>query len=162
MTSSMCAICGNEKLAYGNWFLVVENPSQERLRITHWDHRLAGSCSISHACSAAHVREIFAQWITLGRLPSTSTNTLGFSSRKQNENVNAHVWDVAGQSQPIGELALHRLSMPERPEMLKSILDAVFCLVQNASYCKNDFFEESQFHPPILQEMVPMARSASV
>jgi hypothetical protein len=123
----------------------VENPREERLRITHWDHRLARNSEISHACSAPHVREILEQWIILGRLPAAFDGNIQ-AARQQNGAIHAHSWEIAGQSQPIGELAIHRHEIHERSEILKSLLDAVFCLVQNESYFPDEFSGPASLH----------------
>lgn len=155
MNSCICAICGSEKLTYGNWFLLVESPCEERLRITHWDHRLAAAASISHACGAAHAREILAQWITLGKLPFPykSMAQMNAHSPIEMRKLNSHLWEIAGQSEPIGEIAVNRRGMPEKSAMLNAILEAIYCLVQNASHYPSQFIEmTSAFPTPIPQD----------
>lgn len=157
MIQGICGVCGNDQLAYGNWFLLVQNQWQDRLRIAHWDHRLAVNPEVFHACCAIHVRELLMRWVTR----QENHPIPDFSISKSSRLIHSSVWDLAGQLQPIGELAVHRHSMCENPEMINSVLDAVSMAVESVARRFPAFADPTHFSPGLAEFTAPLARSAS-
>jgi hypothetical protein len=156
MIPGTCDVCGSNQLAYGNCFLIVENPWQDRLRIAHWEHRLAADPEVSHACCAAHVRELLMRWVTRQE-PHVSSD---FSIQKPDRSLHS-IWELAGQLQPIGELAVHRHALRENPEMTNSVLDAVCMAIEGLELQVSIFAGPTLFSPPLAGFAIPRARSAS-
>jgi hypothetical protein len=160
MISCACAICGNEKLAYGDWFLVIENPWTDRLRINHWDHRLAQSPGILHACGAGHVRDLLMHWIVSGNLPTTGMSILGPHAKGEKGWCGSPAWDLAGSVQPIGELAVDRREICDSPQTLTSVVDAIFRIVNNEARRINGLHEQPRFVVRGPQDQISTAHAA--
>jgi hypothetical protein len=132
-----CTICGECKLGTQRWFLALEDRWQDKLKIVHWDDRLAIQEGVHRACSPAHLQELVVHWMTTGTLdyPFARTTTRSASPaprRSGGWTARGHFDD--GRVKPIGELAIHRESMQrvlsENPESLRSILDALLSALQ--------------------------------
>jgi hypothetical protein len=128
-----CAICHVRRQGEGSWFLVVEKHWEDKLRVLEWDATLAGQDGVRCACSAFHVQQLVAHWMTTG--------TLGYpmavlkrprravlpwpKSRQLPKQIESN-WS-SGKS--LGELSVHRESLnrilQEQPESLLSVLDAL-------------------------------------
>lgn len=125
-----CRVCQNEKQYGEEWFLVIGNYWEDRLRILPWTERLATAEGVHAICSPWHVQQLVAHWMATGsldypfahRLSRTSSATRSHGSF----NVNSTV--ITGR-QPLGELAVDRESLRrllmERPESLVPVLDAL-------------------------------------
>jgi hypothetical protein len=125
----VCGVCGEERQAGQVWFLLVESPSEDKLRVLQWQEGLAGREGVHRACSPAHVQELVTHWMTMGTLdypfadvglrPNQTLPMLG-SLRVIQEP------DTCGIRE-LGELSVHRESLgrvlEESPESLQIILD---------------------------------------
>jgi hypothetical protein len=122
-----CRICQSERRDGGNWFLLMDNDWEDRLKIVVWCESLAARHETYAACSLSHVQKLVAHWMATGsldypfarvipRLPRTFSSLEGVGG------------DV-GNIQELGELAvdrdtLHRLFL-ENPDSLVPVLDAL-------------------------------------
>lgn len=161
MSSCVCAICGNQKVGQQNWYLIAENPWEDRVRIMHWENGLALSPGILSACGATHVRELLIQWLTSEILPSNQKSLPPIFAAEQPDFFHSPAWELAGRVPPIGELAVHRRALHDSPATLRSVLDAVFCTLQNESPDSETFAEHVLTYTPHAQGMMSMAQSAS-
>jgi hypothetical protein len=128
-----CRICQSEKRDGANWFLLMDNDWEDRLKIVVWCESLAARHETYAACSLSHVQKLVAHWMATGsldypfarvlpRLPRTFDSLGGVGS------PNSGCGDL-GNIQELGELAvdrdtLHRLFL-ENPDSLVPILDAL-------------------------------------
>jgi hypothetical protein len=133
-----CAICGEERQAGEDWFVLVENRWTDRLKILTWNETLASSAGTHLACGAAHVQQLVVHWMTMGTLeypfaeaPSAITSTRLRRTREPHEPEA----EPSG-SRLVGELAVHRESLErivrENPESLAAILEALTSALTNA------------------------------
>ena len=128
-----CRICQEERRDGANWFLLMDNDWEDRLKIAVWCESLAARHETYAACSLSHVQKLVAHWMATGsldypfapvipRLPRT------FSSLERFGSPNSGCGDL-GKIQELGELAvdrdtLHRLFL-ENPDSLVPVLDAL-------------------------------------
>jgi len=110
------------------WFLLAESPWEDKLRILHWQDRLANCEGIRQACSPAHVQELVTHWMTMGTLDfpfADSGPAVPLRRRLASVAVFDHP-DIQGV-RPVGEIAVHRESvtrvLEENPDSLQIILD---------------------------------------
>lgn len=162
MSSCICAICGKQKAGAQDWYLIAENPWEDRVRIIHWENGVALNPGVLSACSAAHVRELLIQWLNVEILPASQKSLPPAFACKHPDFVQSDAWELAGRVPPIGELAIHRRGLHDSPATLKSLLDAIFCTLQNESPDSEFLAEENILaYPPYEQEIISLARSAS-
>jgi hypothetical protein len=135
-----CAICGAETLGDPDWFLVRQDYWQDKLRILHWNDRLAAQEGVQCACTAEHMQELVVHWMTTGSL------NYPFAELAEDPRQHGLRQRVAGLAGPgsetlgarqIGELAVHRESLQralnENPQSLRTILDALSVALQQES-----------------------------
>ena len=121
-----CTICGCGGTG-GIRFLIAENRWDDKLRIFHWDQRLAARVGIHHACGALHVRELVVHWMTTGSLdyPFARTNSSRSRAKRVNDQEASDIDSNSGRQ--IGELSLDREGMKralgENPYSLNAILE---------------------------------------
>lgn len=127
MNVYVCFICGSTKTENQNWFLLAENRWQDQLKILRWHDESAKYDFIFHACSPDHVRDFLYAWVTSNRLPSL--NKTAFCSSSEGTSGNVH---------NVGNLWIHRHSLKDTPEGLKSLLDEVICSLKNDSELHED------------------------
>jgi hypothetical protein len=162
MSSCVCAICGNRKAGQQNWYLIAENPWEDRVRIMRWESCLALSPGILSACGAAHVRELLIQWLNSEILASNQKSLPPIFARAQGDFFHTPAWELAAGMQPIGELAVHRRTLQDSPATLRSVLDAVFHALQDESPDAEIFAEQNVLsYSPCSQEIMGLAQSAS-
>lgn len=129
-----CTICGQETLGDGRWFLVMEDPWQDKLTILHWNDRLAAA-GVHCACSPEHMQEIVVHWMTTGTLdyPFARIGTPRGMGLKRAVVGSEAPTELFG-ARRIGELTVHRESMEralhESPQSLRTILDALSSALQ--------------------------------
>jgi hypothetical protein len=119
MNAHVCSVCGMIKAETESWFLLVENRWHDRLKIVRWDENAAKFDTTYHACGLAHAREFLHAWVTAGELLPPHKMTLRPFPEEQSDEV-----------QSIGDLSIHRHSLKNTPEGLKSLLDAVVCALK--------------------------------
>jgi hypothetical protein len=135
--SRVCTICGETRSGGRRWFLISEDRWQDKLRILHWEERLATRTGMHGACSPTHLQQLVIHWMTTGsldhpfaRVGSASSNRL--EARRPEWNA-AFDFDAEAYK-PIGELSVHRESMRrvlhESPQSLQSVLDALLSALQ--------------------------------
>jgi hypothetical protein len=132
-----CTICGGCKLGTQRWFLILEDRWQDKLKILHWDDRLAIRRGIHHVCGAAHLQELVVHWMTTGSLDYPFALTVSrpeSPAARPSPEWPARRVSEDGRVRPIGELSIHRDSMrrvlSENPESLRSILDALLSALE--------------------------------
>jgi hypothetical protein len=128
-----CRICQAERRDGGNWFLLMDNDWEDRLKIVVWCESLAARDETYAACSLSHVQKLVAHWMATGsldypfarviaRLPRTFRSLGGVGSAKSG------CGDL-GNIQELGELAVDRDTMHrvflENPDSLVPVLDAL-------------------------------------
>jgi len=124
-----CVMCGELASARDGWFLLAESQWQDRLKILHWNDRLAAQPGIRCACSANHVEQLVVHWMTAGsldhpfaRLPQEKRWPV-----KSRYRLDSEVDTSAARM--IGELAVDRESLErvlkENPQALSAILEAL-------------------------------------
>ncbi len=131
LTRNTCAVCGEERSPGDVWFLVAENRWEDRLKVLHWNERLAAREGVQRACSARHVEELVVHWMTTGSLdyPFARAALGAGPPRRLFKGWPApDELDVLETGQ-IGDLAVHREGiehvLSEHPESLRAILDAL-------------------------------------
>jgi hypothetical protein len=141
LRSYACSICGEEKTGQPGWFLLIEDMWLDRLKILHWNDRLARQEGTHCVCSPKHVQELVAHWMVTGSLsyPFASTSEVGrereCAPAGSKETDPACPGDWSGNL--IGELAVHRESLErvleENPYSLSTILEALLEAMQPRS-----------------------------
>ena len=126
----VCTICDRVRQPGETWFLVTESRWQDRLKVLHWQNRLAEQASLYPVCSAAHVQELVVHWMTAGSLEypfarvSSESPRIGWRRLLQE-----HVEVDISEGELLGELAVHRDSMRrvlrDSPQSLGVILSAL-------------------------------------
>ena len=128
MSEAVCTVCGQARVPGQVWFLLADSPWEDKLRILHWQNRLANREGIYRACSPAHVQELVSHWMAMGTLDYPFANTgCARPSRRTLASVPVvEEPDTSGVRQ-VGEIAVHRgiLSrvLEEDPDSLQIILD---------------------------------------
>jgi len=135
-----CTICGEETLGDARWFLVLEDPWQDKLIVLHWNDRLAAK-GVHCACSAEHLQEMVVHWMTTGSLDypfARSSRILRHNPGHRAAKFLSRDFEGLGARQ-IGELSVHRESLQralsESPQSLKTILDALSLALQQERMC---------------------------
>jgi hypothetical protein len=135
-----CSICGEPRPGNQPWILVTEGRWQDKLRILHWDDYLAAQEGAHCACSAAHLQELVVHWMATGSLDHPFAEP--YSGAEVPGRQRPHGWTArddfgSPHPKPIGELTVHRESMPrvlsENPQSLQTILDALLSGLQRES-----------------------------
>ena len=119
MNTHACSVCGVIKTETMSWFSLMENHWQDRLKITRWDESFAGIDATFHACGPEHVREFVYAWVTSSELLSPAKTEPRLPLERQQS------------VQSISDISIHRHSLKNTPEGLKSVLDAVVGALQN-------------------------------
>jgi hypothetical protein len=137
MTVYACTICGAERLAEADWFLIAESNWEDRVQVFRWNDQLAKKPDTHRACSPNHVRELVVHWMTTGSLDYPFATVLvpfpqgrGRAARllpDRNES------GIPGIHQ-IGEVAVHRESLgrvlSNNPQSLNVILDELLYAIR--------------------------------
>jgi hypothetical protein len=128
-----CAICHVRRQGEASWFLLVEKHWEDKLRVLGWDDHLAAQEGVQCACSAFHVQQLVAHWMTTGNLgypmaTSKPTRRVVLPWPKlQRLPKDIEAKQSGGKS--LGELSVDRESLnrvlQEQPESLLSVLDAL-------------------------------------
>lgn len=63
-----CAICEATRSPDQTWYLVAENPWDDRLWVLAWNDAIARRAGIHCSCSVAHVEQLVAHWMAAGSL----------------------------------------------------------------------------------------------
>jgi hypothetical protein len=126
-----CTICGEPRSGKQRWFLIVEDRWQDKLKILHWNDRLAALPGIHSACGAGHLQQLVVHWMTTGSVDhpfARAALSLAGQARWRNPRPAMQPFESSGVQQ-IGELTVHRESLQrvlgECPASLQSILDAL-------------------------------------
>ena len=133
--NSGCAICGQQKMNDGGWFLLTESRWQDKITILQWHDQLAGQPGVQRVCTASHAQELVVHWMTTGGLdyPFARTPERRQEVRRSKPVQDGSVVDLRGAHQ-IGELAIHRESIQrilrDSPHSLTAILDALLCALE--------------------------------
>ena len=128
----LCTICEAAQSPEQNWFLLVQNQWDDRIKVLQWNASLASQPGVHCACSTAHAKQLVAHWMATGSLDypfASSNNSLKSGRRRLVSGPSASATaDVSGAVQ-LGELAVHRESLrrvlEDNPHSLSSILDAL-------------------------------------
>jgi hypothetical protein len=131
-----CTICGGQRNAEDRWFLVTENPWEDKLNILRWNDGLAAKAGNHGVCTPLHVRELVVHWMTTGSLeyPFARTEAPLPWKRQRLETLVPENSDVTASGMRIGELAVHRESvgraLSENPQPLNVILDELLIVLR--------------------------------
>ena len=136
----VCRTCGEYKRHGQDWFLVLEDAWLDRLKVLHWNDRLATEPRVHCLCSAAHVRELVAHWMATGSLSYPFVSLLSHGNEvkisKPSQDVEANKAVEIPCEALIGELAVHRESLQralsEQPECLSTILNALLSALERS------------------------------
>jgi hypothetical protein len=137
-----CRVCQSESGQGANWFLLVENDFEDRLKILSWSETLASCEQVYAVCCPAHVQKLVTHWMATGSLDYPLV-------RAPEAPMRASDWLGRGVAQPdrvrelgkveqLGDLAVdrdsvHRLLL-EDPDSLGPVLDALMiALTKNAA-----------------------------
>lgn len=166
MNACVCAICGNQKAGLRNWFLIAENPWEDRVRIMHWENCLALSPGILSACGPAHVRELLTQWLNSEILFSSQKSLPPIFMREQADFFHSPAWELAGRysplanSQSIGGRCTIALQCCSPCSMPFYVLFSVLRTLQN-ELPDSEIFAEQNAYTPSARGMMSLAQSAS-
>lgn len=127
--NNFCAVCGKQSPEQGSWFLVLENPWLDRLKILSWHPALAEQSEMRRVCGRRHLEMLITHWLTYANLH--------FEAASTPELVLAEHEDAPGQDsklphpgQLVGELSVHRDSLSRlwtgSAETREEIFDALF------------------------------------
>ena len=148
--NAVCPICGEVRENPEGWFILVENPWTDRLKILSWNETLARTEGARPACSAPHVQQMVVHWMTMGSLDSPFADTADthrFKAVSRLKVINQPETDMTS-SRLLGELAVHRESLlrilRDNPESLAAILEALTSALTNdhPPVPKNEKIEE--------------------
>jgi hypothetical protein len=131
-----CRVCQVQCRTRENWFLLVENDWEDRVKILSWSEALSKRTGMHAVCSPSHVQQLVAHWMATGsldypfaRVGAGSTSTFCLSDASQSGNS----FPGPGGFHVLGELAVDRESVNrlllEDPEALVPVLDAVLDLL---------------------------------
>jgi hypothetical protein len=125
-----CTICGERRTGRWQWFLISEDRWGDKLKILHWDDRLAVRPGIHCACSPAHLQELVVHWMTAGSLNHPFARLAsGAAIFQRPYRPKTRDEAAANRARQIGEISVHRESMQrvlsESPQSLRTILDAL-------------------------------------
>ena len=146
----VCTVCGEQKMSGQVWFLLAESAWEDKLRILHWQDRLANREGIHRACSPAHVQELVTHWMTMGTLDYPFANSgPAVASRRILASVPVvEEPDTQGVRQ-VGEIAVHRESvsrvLEENPDSLQIILDELSDALEREAAGSRARFESAGF-----------------
>ena len=129
-----CTICGEQTSGKQRRFLIVEDRWQDKLKILHWDDRLATQKGIHGACGPAHLEELVVHWMTTASLDHPFARlTPRRGPARHAPTLEKDDLAISG-GRLIGELSVHRESMQrvlsESPQSLQTILDALLSALQ--------------------------------
>jgi hypothetical protein len=134
-----CTICGEFHSGKQRWFLIVEDRWQDKLKILHWDARVAAMPGIHSACGAGHLQQLVVHWMTTGSVDhpfARAAYGLTPQARQRSPRAATEPFESGGLRQ-IGELTVHRESLrrvlSENPASLNSILDALLSALHRDS-----------------------------
>jgi hypothetical protein len=131
-----CTICGEVQSANQSWFLVVEDRWRDKLKILHWDERLAAVPGVHGVCSAGHLQQLVVHWMTTGSVDHPFARAEYCQDEYPRRRSPRPPMETLESSRvrQIGELSVHRESirrvLGERPESLQTILDALLSALQ--------------------------------
>jgi hypothetical protein len=132
-----CTICGEQGSGKQRRFLIAEDRWQDKLKILHWDDRLATHKGIHAACGPAHLEELVVHWMTTGCLDHPFARLVPGRSNTRQGRGPAKLDLLISEGHPIGELSVHRESLQrvlsESPQSLQTILDALLSALQQDS-----------------------------
>jgi len=131
-TRHFCKICQAEQSPEHNWFLLIENEWEDRIKILQWNDVLAKYPGVHCACSTAHTKQLVAHWMATGSLDHpfalAGDRQDGMGNHYHSKAGSSATPDVSGAVQ-LGELAVHRETLrkvlEENPHSLSSILEAL-------------------------------------
>jgi hypothetical protein len=130
-----CTICGEQRSGKQRRFLIAEDRWQDKLKILHWDDRLATRKGIHGACGPAHLEELVVHWMTTGCLDHPFARLAPRRGRTRHAPAPAKDDLSIGGGRLIGELSVHRESMQrvlsENPLCLQTILDALLSALEH-------------------------------
>jgi hypothetical protein len=136
-----CRICQAERRDGENWFLLIDNDWEDRLKILLWCDELEIPHQVYAACSPSHVQKLAAHWMATGSLEYPFGRTAArldhrFSAFRESRPPNTRYGDLSGIEE-LGELAvdrdsLHRLLL-ESPDSLVPVLDALISVLPSNS-----------------------------
>lgn len=135
LSAHTCTICGEAGTSTRRWFLIAEDRWEDKLKILHWDARLAARPGIHPACSSTHVQELVVHWMATGSLDHPfARSDFGAGTRRPRPWPLRNSLNATG-AKPISELAVHRESvkrvLKEDPQSLKAILDALMSALED-------------------------------
>jgi hypothetical protein len=132
----VCTICQKDKQDEDDWFLMIENAWDDRLKVLKWDDEFALQDGVYAACGPAHVQELAAHWMATGSL----AHPFAQASEREGTTATSRPWpgwplEAANSADVglLGELAVHREALNrilmQNPESLVGVLEAlVSCL----------------------------------
>jgi hypothetical protein len=127
-TCYRCEICGKQSDEHVGWFLVVENPWLDRVKIVVWHPVLAEQDAMHSVCGKQHLETLITYWLVYANLQFQMTQNPEFALA-DHENVPGSERDLPYPGQLVGELAVHRESLSRlwtgSAEARESIFDAL-------------------------------------
>lgn len=138
LSAHTCTICGEAGTSTRRWFLIAEDRWEDKLKILHWDARLATRPGIHPACSSTHVQELVVHWMATGSLDHPfARSDFAAGARRRRPWPLRNSLNATG-AKPISELAVHRESvkrvLKEDPQSLKAILDALMSALDDEDH----------------------------
>lgn len=128
LTALPCTICCREPGTGIGWFLLMENPWFDTIRVFRWHTALAEVPGMHAVCSQQHLRALLAYWLAYADLQFTAgdayrlpiSSYVGIADLGQGENFPTAL---------VGELAVYRETLSRAwngsAQTLQAILDAL-------------------------------------
>ena len=105
--NSACAICGGRSVYHRSWYLVMEDPRLDRLKVLSWHPVLAEQSAMHSVCGKRHLELLVTHWLTYADLriegATTPESSLADHEYGPGEGIN-----LPYPGQLVGELAVHR------------------------------------------------------
>jgi hypothetical protein len=152
-----CRICQAENKGEVDWYAVIGNEWEDRVRILTWTEDLSGWAGVYSACCAPHVQKLVAHWMATGSLNYPFTRGIVSAAAVSGSRSPRGVPDPWSSTeigrQALGELAIDRESVNraflEDPESLATLLDAVGAVLSGAGIASPDACIPIEFCSPI-------------
>ena len=104
---SFCAVCRTQSHDHAGWFLVIENPWWNQLKILSWHPVLADQSAMHSVCGKRHLERLITHWLTYADLQFDAAKSPGFVLA-DHECRPGDGFDLPHPGQLVGELFVHR------------------------------------------------------
>lgn len=129
-----CVVCGRESRRHEGWFLVVENPWLDRIKILAWHPAVARLARLQSVCGKEHLKTLLTHWLTHANLQFLAAGASHWRFADDPIKSACDSVSVSG-GKLVGELAVHRESLSRvwtgSPEALECILTALIGGMEN-------------------------------